>query len=187
MALERARYVHLDTIGIATAAEPRGAGDVANDALSPDRRLSDHQDSARVFFDGPRVSIADVHADATQSDNFDARDRHAPTTGHAGEAVSSALSAPPEERPELPEPEALAALVVGYKFSGHARRSLYKSVRGRHTPGAWSVFGEAADAAPLWRLPGKPPRQAPGIVENRRLRSPMTCEIVDIQAASVGA
>ncbi|TIU89294.1 MAG: MmgE/PrpD family protein, partial [Mesorhizobium sp.] len=56
--LQQARYLLLDTLGIAIAAGPMEAGRIARDAAVLLYGSNDPQYSARMLFDGRRASIA---------------------------------------------------------------------------------------------------------------------------------
>lgn len=176
--LEQARYLLLDTIGIAIAAGPMEAGRIARDAATLLYGSSDPQHSARMLFDGRRVSIAGAaYAAATQIDNLDGHDGYSPTKGHIGVVVVPALTALAESRPDLTGPEALAALVVGYEVAGRAGIALHATVSDYHTSGAWNALGVAAVAARLRRLSDGQLREALGIAEYHGPRSQMMREI----------
>nr|WP_210328723.1 MmgE/PrpD family protein [Mesorhizobium amorphae] len=176
--LEQARYLLLDTIGIAIAAGPMEAGRIARDAATLLYGSSDPQHSARMLFDGRRVSIAGAaYATATQIDNLDGHDGYSPTKGHIGVVVVPALAALAESRPDLTGPEALAALVVGYEVAGRAGIALHATVSDYHTSGAWNALGVAAVAARLRRLGDDQLREALGIAEYHGPRSQMMREI----------
>lgn len=176
--LEQARYLLLDTIGIAIAAGPMEAGRIARDAATLLYGSSDPQHSARMLFDGRRVSIAGAaYAAATQIDNLDGHDGYSPTKGHIGVVVVPALAALAEARPDLSGPEALAALIVGYEVAGRAGIALHATVSDYHTSGAWNALGVAAVAARLRRLGDDQLREALGIAEYHGPRSQMMREI----------
>ena len=127
--LERARYLLLDTLGIAIAAGPMEAGRIARDTATLLYGSADPLHSARMLFDGRRASIAGAaYAAATQIDNLDGHDGYSPTKGHIGVAVVPALAALAEALPDLSGPEALASLVVGYEVAGRAGISLHATV-----------------------------------------------------------
>ncbi|RJT41484.1 MmgE/PrpD family protein [Mesorhizobium waimense] len=176
--LEQARYLLLDTIGIAIAAGPMEAGRIARDAATLLYGASDPQHSARMLFDGRRVSIAGAaYAAATQIDNLDGHDGYSPTKGHIGVVVVPALAALAEALPDLTGPDALAALVVGYEVAGRAGIALHATVSDYHTSGAWNALGVAAVAARLRRLSDGQLREALGIAEYHGPRSQMMREI----------
>src|SRR5262245_43935523 len=107
--LHRASYLLLDTMGIAIAAGPMEAGRIARDAATLLYGSNDPRHSARMLFDGRRVSMAGAaYAAATQIDNLDGHDGYSPTKGHIGVVIVPALAALAEARPELSGPEALA-------------------------------------------------------------------------------
>jgi 2-methylcitrate dehydratase PrpD len=178
--LEQARYLLLDTIGIAIAAGPMEAGRIARDTATLLYASTDPRHSARMLFDGRRASIAGAaYAAATQIDNLDGHDGYSPTKGHIGVAVVPALAALAEARPDLGGPEALAALVVGYEIAGRAGIALHATVSDYHTSGAWNALGVVAVAARLRRLSDDQLRQALGIAEYHGPRSQMMREIAN--------
>ncbi|WP_027056037.1 MmgE/PrpD family protein [Mesorhizobium erdmanii] len=178
--LEQARYLLLDTIGIAIAAGPMEAGRIARDTATLLYGSTDPRHSARMLFDGRRASIAGAaYAAATQIDNLDGHDGYSPTKGHIGVAVVPALAALAEARPDLSGPEALASLIVGYEIAGRAGIALHATVSDYHTSGAWNALGVVAVAARLRRLNDNQLRQALGIAEYHGPRSQMMREIAN--------
>lgn len=178
--LERASYLLLDTLGIAVAAGPMDAGRIARDAATLLYGSSDPRYSARMLFDGRRVSMAGAaYAAATQIDNLDGHDGYSPTKGHIGVVVVPTLAAMAEARPDLAGPEALASLAVGYEVAGRAGMSLHATVSDYHTSGAWNALGVVAAAARLRRLSDEQLREALGIAEYHGPRSQMMREIAN--------
>ncbi len=176
--LDHARFLLLDTLGIAIAAGPMEAGVIARDSATLLYGSSDPSCSARMLFDGRTVSIAGAaFAVATQIDNLDGHDGYQPTKGHIGVVVIPALAALAEQRPELAGPEALAAIVVGYEVSGRAAIALHATVPEYHTSGAWNALGVAAMAARLRDMTPAQFREAVGIAEFHGPRSQMMREI----------
>ncbi len=177
-ARETAALLFLDTIGVLIAAGPMQAGVVARDTAALLYASTEPTFSARMLFDGRRVSLAGAaYATATQTDNLDAHDGFNPVKGHIGVAVIPALAALAEQSPDLTGPEALAAMIVGYEIAGRAGLTLHATVSDYHTSGAWNALGVAAMAA---RLRGHSPehlRQALGIAEFHGPRSQMMREI----------
>lgn len=170
----------LDTIGVLIAAGPMQAGVIARDTATLIFASLEPDFSARMLFDGRRVSVAGAaYATATQTDNLDAHDGFNPVKGHIGVAVVPALAALAERKPDLTGPEALAALITGYEIAGRAGLTLHATVSDYHTSGAWNALGVAAMAA---RLRGHSPaqlRQALGIAEYHGPRSQMMREIAN--------
>ncbi|MBX3568016.1 MAG: MmgE/PrpD family protein [Rhizobiaceae bacterium] len=176
--LRQAAYLFLDTLGIAIAAGPMQAGRIARDAAAALYGSSDPDNSARMLFDGRRVSMAGAaFAAATQTDNLDGHDGYSPTKGHIGVAVIPALAALAEALPELTGPQALAALVTGYEVAGRAGIALHATVSDYHTSGAWNAVGVAAVAARLRGFDDVLLREALGIAEYHGPRSQMMREI----------
>ncbi|WP_245466206.1 MmgE/PrpD family protein [Mesorhizobium sp. M7A.F.Ca.MR.245.00.0.0] len=176
--LEQARYLLLDTLGIAIAAGPMEAGRIARDTATLLYGSADPLHSARMLFDGRRASMAGAaYATATQIDNLDGHDGYSPTKGHIGVAVVPALAALAEALPDLSGAEALASLVVGYEVAGRAGIALHATVSDYHTSGAWNALGVAALAARLRRLSDEQFREALGIAEYHGPRSQMMREI----------
>lgn len=176
--LRAAALMTLDTLGIAAAATPMEAGVIARDTASLLYASSDPDYSARMLFDGRRVSLAGAaYAAATQIDNLDGHDGFNPVKGHIGVAVVPAIASLAQQLPDLTGPEALAAITIGYEIAGRAGLSLHGSVSDYHTSGAWNALGVAAVAA---RLRGHDPlqlRQGLGIAEYHGPRSQMMREI----------
>lgn len=141
---------------------------------------SEPSHSARLLFDGRRVSLAGAaYAAATQTDNLDGHDGYNPTKGHIGVVAAPALAVLAERLPGLSGPDALAALIVGYEIAGRAGIALHATASDYHTSGAWNALGVAAMAA---RLRGQTPtilREALGIAEYHGPRSQMMREIAN--------
>ncbi|PBC03520.1 MmgE/PrpD family protein [Mesorhizobium sp. WSM3860] len=176
--LKSAALQFLDTMGIAIAAGPMQAGQIARDAAVMLYGSGADRHAARMIFDGRRASMAGAaFAAATQTDNLDGHDGYPPTKGHIGVAVIPALLALAEEKPELTGPEALAAIVVGYEIAGRAGIALHATVSDYHTSGAWNSLGVAAVAARLLSLDDDQLRHAFGIAEYHGPRSQMMREI----------
>jgi 2-methylcitrate dehydratase PrpD len=176
--LDQARYLLLDTIGIAVAAGQMDAGRIARDTAVILYGSADPLHNARMLFDGRRASIAGAaYAAATQIDNLDGHDGYSPTKGHIGVAVVPALAALAESRLDLSGPEALASVVVGYEIAGRSGIALHATVSDYHTSGAWNALGVAAVAARLRGLDDEQLRQALGIAEYHGPRSQMMREI----------
>ncbi len=179
-AREAAALLMLDTMGVLIASGPMEAGVIARDTAALLYGSTDPSHSARMMFDGRRVSLAGAaYAAATQTDNLDGHDGYNPTKGHIGVVVLPALAALAEHCPDLSGPDALAAVVTGYEIAGRAGLSLHASVSDYHTSGAWNALGVVAMAA---RLRGHSPetmRQAMGIAEYHGPRSQMMREIAN--------
>ena len=176
--LERAGLLLLDTLGVAIAALPMEPGVIARETAV--RLLSSQVPgfSARLLFDGRRVSLAGAaFASATAIDNLDAHDGYNPTKGHIGVVVMPTLAALAEAQSDLTGPEALATLVVGYEISGRAATALHATVPEYHTSGAWNALGVAAMVARMRRLTPAQLREALGIAEFHGPRSQMMREI----------
>ena len=178
--LSQARYLLLDTLGIAIAAGPMDAGRIARDVATLLYASTDTGHSARMMFDGRRVSLAGAaYAAATQIDNLDGHDGYSPTKGHIGVAIVPALAALAEGNPGLTGRDALAALVVGYEVAGRAGIALHATVSDYHTSGAWNALGVTAVAARLRGLSDVRFRHALGIAEYHGPRSQMMREIAN--------
>ncbi|RUV26664.1 MmgE/PrpD family protein, partial [Mesorhizobium sp. M1A.F.Ca.IN.022.04.1.1] len=92
--LKSAALQFLDTMGIAIAAGPMQAGQIARDAAVMLYGSGADRHAARMIFDGRRASMAGAaFAAATQTDNLDGHDGYPPTKGHIGVAVIPALLA----------------------------------------------------------------------------------------------
>lgn len=179
-AKEAAALMLLDTMGVLIGAGPMEAGGIARDTAAMLYASSSADHSARMLFDGRRVSLAGAaYATATQTDNLDAHDGYNPTKGHIGVVVIPALAALAEHCPQLTGPDALAAIIVGYEVAGRAGLSLHASVSDYHTSGAWNALGVAAMAARLRDHSPDQLRQAFGIAEYHGPRSQMMREIAN--------
>jgi 2-methylcitrate dehydratase PrpD len=176
--MDRAALLLLDTLGICIAAAPMKAGSIARDTAALLYGSDAPGHSARMMFDGRRVSIAGAaYAAATQIDNLDGHDGYNPTKGHIGVAVMPTLAALADAGAGMSGPEALATLITGYEVAGRAGISLHASVSDYHTSGAWNALGVAAMAA---RARGHSPemlRQSLGIAEYHGPRSQMMREV----------
>jgi len=176
--LRAAALQFLDTMGILIAATPMEAGRIARDVAALLYGTGSSRHSARMLFDGRRVSAAGAaFATATQTDNLDGHDGYSPTKGHIGVAAVPALAALAEAAPQLSGPEALASLVIGYETAGRAGIALHATVSDYHTSGAWNALGVAAMAARFMGLDDDQLRHALGIAEYHGPRSQMMREI----------
>ncbi|MCE8544530.1 MmgE/PrpD family protein [Ruegeria pomeroyi] len=176
--LEAAALMALDTLGIVAAASPMEAGVIARQTATLLYGSSDPAHSARMMFDGRRVSLAGAaYAAATQTDNLDGHDGYNPTKGHIGVVVIPTLATLAQHLPDLSGPEALAAITVGYEVAGRAGIALHATVSDYHTSGAWNCLGVVAMAARLRGQGRKTMRQALGIAEYHGPRSQMMREI----------
>jgi 2-methylcitrate dehydratase PrpD len=177
-ARERAAYLLLDTLGISIAATPMEAGAIARKTATLLYGSRDRSHSARMLFDGRRVSIAGAaYAAASQIDNLDGHDGYNPTKGHIGVVAVPTLAALAEAGAEMSGREALAAMIVGYEVAGRAAIALHASVSDYHTSGAWNALGVAAMAARLRQHSPAMLREALGIAEYHGPRSQMMREI----------
>lgn len=178
--LDRAALLLLDTLGIAAASTPMTAGILGRNAAAQLYGTNSRDLSARMLFDGRRVSLAGAaFAGATQIDNLDGHDGYNPTKGHIGVVAAPSLAALAEQLPDLSGPEALAALIVCYEVAGRAGIALHASVSDYHTSGAWNALGVAAVAARLRGLSAEQLREALGIAEYHGPRSQMMREIAN--------
>ncbi|MCV2887492.1 MmgE/PrpD family protein [Ruegeria aquimaris] len=176
--LEAAALMTLDTLGIIAAAGPMEAGVIARQTATLLYGSSDPGHSARMMFDGRRVSLAGAaFAAATQTDNLDGHDGYNPTKGHIGVVVIPTLATLAQHLPDLTGPEALAAITVGYEVAGRAGIALHATVSDYHTSGAWNCLGVVAMAARLRGHGRETMRQALGIAEYHGPRSQMMREI----------
>ena len=170
----------LDTLGVLIAAGPMEAGIIARDTAVSLYASGDPSCTARMLFDGRKVSLAGAaYAAATQTDNLDAHDGFNSSKGHIGVVVAPALAALAEHCPDLTGPEALAAVITGYEVSGRAGLALHGTVSDYHTSGAWNALGVAAMAARLRGFTPDQLRQALGIAEYHGPRSQMMREIAN--------
>ncbi|WP_171124126.1 MULTISPECIES: MmgE/PrpD family protein [unclassified Ruegeria] len=179
-AMDAAALMMLDTMGILIASGPMEAGVIARETASVLYASTQEDFSARMMFDGRRVSMAGAaYAMATQTDNLDGHDGYNPTKGHIGVVVLPTLVALAEHCPDLTGPDALAAVITGYEVAGRAGLSLHASVDDYHTSGAWNALGVAAMAARLREHTSEQLRQAMGIAEYHGPRSQMMREIAN--------
>lgn len=177
-ALEMAAHLALDTLGVAIAAAEMTPAQIARDTATRLYGTTDPAVSARMLFDGRRVSLPGaVYAAATQIDNLDAHDGHNLAKGHIGVSAVPALAALAETDPDLDGREALATLVVGYEIGVRAAIALHATVSDYHTSGAWNALGLAAMAARRRGLDAERLREALGIAEFHGPRSQMMREI----------
>lgn len=177
-ARDRAAYLLLDTLGICIASAPMEAGTIARKTATLLYGGSDPGYSARLLFDGRRVSLAGAaYAAASQIDNLDGHDGYNPTKGHVGVAVVPSLAALAEAGTGMTGREALAAMIVGYEVAGRAGIALHATVSDYHTSGAWNALGVAAMAARLRHHSPAQLRQGLGIAEYHGPRSQMMREI----------
>ncbi len=103
-----AKWLLLDTLGVAAAASRLDAGAIARRTAKELYGAPADGPAARILFDGTRVSSAGAgFAGATQIDNLDAHDGYSPVKGHIGVALVPALCALAEAR-RIAGPEALA-------------------------------------------------------------------------------
>ncbi|NOD77864.1 MmgE/PrpD family protein [Ruegeria sp. HKCCD4315] len=178
--LSAAARMTLDTLGITIGSGPMTAGVIARESALALYGAGDETFSARMMFDGRRVSAAGAaYAAATQTDNLDGHDGYNPTKGHIGVAVVPALAAVAETIGDISGPEALSAVTIGYEVAGRAGISLHNTVSDYHTSGAWNALGVVAVAARLRGMNQDQMRQAMGIAEYHGPRSQMMREIAN--------
>lgn len=176
--LEAAALMLLDTLGIVIGAGPMEAGRIARDAAVALYGTDQPGTSARMLFDGRRVSLAGAgFAAATQTDNLDGHDGYNPTKGHIGVVVVPALAALSETIDDFSGREALAAVTVGYEVAGRAGIALHDTACDYHTSGAWNALGVVAMAARMRGMDRDQMREAMGIAEYHGPRSQMMREI----------
>lgn len=178
--LEIAALMLLDTIGITIGSAPMQAGRIARDTAVALYGSNCPSSSARMLFDGRRVSLAGAgFAAATQTDNLDGHDGYNPTKGHIGVVVVPALAALSQTVADFTGPEALATVTIGYEVAGRAAISLHNTVSDYHTSGAWNALGVVAMAARMRAMTVDQFRQALGIAEYHGPRSQMMREIAN--------
>lgn len=176
--LDHMALLLLDTLGIAIAAAPMQAGQIARETARRLYGAGSGVDTAWMMFDGREASLAGAaFATATQIDNLDGHDGYNPTKGHTGVAVVPALVSLAQHLPDLSGRAALAALVTGYEVAGRAAIALHASVSDYHTSGAWNALGVAALGARLRGSSAAQLREALGIAEYHGPRSQMMREI----------
>lgn len=179
-AKDAAALMMLDTMGVLIGAGPMQAGVIARDTAAMLYASTSPAHSARMLFDGRRVSLAGAaYAAATQTDNLDAHDGYNPTKGHIGVVVIPALAALAEHCPGLSGLDALAAVITGYEVAGRAGLALHATVSDYHTSGAWNALGVVAMAARLRGHSKDQFRQALGVAEYHGPRSQMMREIAN--------
>ncbi len=177
-AREAAALMMLDTMGIVIASGPMEAGVIARDTACLLYASTEPRYTARMLFDGRKVSLAGAaFAAATQTDNLDGHDGYNPTKGHIGVVALPTLAVLAQHLPDLTGPEALAALITGYEVAGRAGIALHATVSDYHTSGAWNALGVAAMAARLRGQSDAILRQSLGIAEYHGPRSQMMREI----------
>lgn len=177
---EAAALMLLDTLGITIGSGPMLAGQIARDSAAALYGAGEPGLSARMPFDGRRVSVAGAaYAAATQTDNLDGHDGYNPTKGHIGVVVVPALAALAETVGDFSGPEALANVIIGYEVAGRVGISLHDTVSDYHTSGAWNALGVVAMAARLRGHSAEQMRQAMGIAEYHGPRSQMMREIAN--------
>lgn len=170
----------LDTLGITIGSGPMAAGRIARDTAMALYCSGENSLSARMMFDGRRVSVAGAaYAAATQTDNLDGHDGYNPTKGHIGVAVVPALAALAETVPDFSGPEALTNIVIAYEVAGRAGISLHNTASDYHTSGAWNSLGVVAMAARMRGMTREQMRQGLGIAEYHGPRSQMMREIAN--------
>jgi 2-methylcitrate dehydratase PrpD len=177
---EAAALMFLDTLGITIGAGPMEAGTIARDATTALYGSSDPATTARMMFDGRKVSTAGAaFAAATATDNLDGHDGYYPTKGHIGVVVIPAIAALSESVPDFSGPEALTITTIGYEVAGRAAISLHDTVSDYHTSGAWNALGVVAMAARMRGHSRDQLRQGVGIAEYHGPRSQMMREIAN--------
>jgi len=170
----------LDLIGVLAAGSKLEAARIARDHAANHWAAGPEAASARLLFDGRRVSLPGFgYAMATQLDNLDAHDGWQPSKGHAGAALFPALCAFAEAETEVAGTEALVAMVLGYEISYRAAIALHATVNDYHTSGAWNALGCAVIGARLRGLDDAQLRHALGIAEYHAPRSQMMREIAN--------
>jgi len=178
--LSEAALLMVDTMGIAIAAGPMEAGQIARDTADALYASNRPEMSAKMIFDGRSVSLAGAaYAAATQIDNLDGHDGYNPVKGHIGVAVLPTLAALSQQQTHISGPEAMAAVVIGYEIAGRAGLALHSSVSDYHTSGAWNALGVAAMTARMRAMSKDQLRQALGIAEFHGPRSQMMREIAN--------
>ena len=179
-ALDWAALLLLDTAGIAAAAGPMQAGQIARETALSLYSTADPATRARMMFDGRTVSMAGAaYAAATQIDNLDGHDGFAPAKGHVGVAILPALAALMQQAPDMAGPEALAHVVTGYEIASRAGVALHGTACDYHTSGAWNTLGVVAIGARIRNMSRDQLRQAMGIAEYHGPRSQMMREIAN--------
>ena len=168
----------LDTLGVAAAARALEAARIARNFAASSFAAGLGAPSARMTFDGRKVSPAGaVFAAAAQIDNLDGHDGYNPTKGHIGVVTIPALLTFAQVAPGGPEgidaATAITTLVLGYEIGARAGIALHATVSDYHTSGAWNALAVAAIGARLLKLSPDKLREALGIAEYHGPRSQM--------------
>ena len=177
-AIERAKDLVLDLIGVAAAAHEITASRIGRETAVRLYGAGEDDVRARILFDGRTASLAGAaYAGATQIDSLDAHDGFSRAKGHAGCGLLPGVLAFGERRRELTGRDFLVAMVLGYEIACRAGVALHGTVSDYHTSGAWVALAVAALGIRLTRPNAELLRHAVGIAEYHGPRSQMMREI----------
>jgi 2-methylcitrate dehydratase PrpD len=168
----------LDTIGVGAVGSTTANSAIARRAADALWRGSPEAGTARMMYDGRRVSPAGAaFMGATTIDSIDAHDGSTPCKGHAGSAVLPSLLAVVDAERQLGRAvdgrQLMMLLVIGYETSYRAGLTQHATCPDYHASGAWTAVGVAAMAARLLGLNDGETRHAVGIAEYHGPRSQM--------------
>jgi len=172
------RTSFVDTAGVAAIGSTTRMSEIARTCADRLWRGSPETGTARMLFDGRRVSPAGAaFAGAFTIDAIDAHDGFSPAKGHAGSAVFPAVLAIADALAstgqDLTGEELMVVLAIGYEVSYRAGLTLHGTVDDYHTSGAWTAVGIAAAAARMLGLDADEVLHATGIAEYHGPRSQM--------------
>jgi len=172
------RTSFVDTIGVAAIGSTTELSAIVRTCADRFWRGSPEGGTARMLFDGRRVSPAGAaFAGAFTIDAIDAHDGFSPAKGHAGSAVFPAILAIADglrsTGKEVSGPDLMVAIAIAYEVSYRAGLTLHGTVPDYHTSGAWTAVGVAAGVARMLGLEIDQTRHAVGIAEFHGPRSQM--------------
>lgn len=177
-AIERAKELILDLVGVAAAAHEITASRIGRETAVRLYGAGEDDVRARILFDGRTASLAGAaYAGATQIDSLDAHDGFSRAKGHAGCGLLPGVLAFGERQSELTGRDFLTAMVLGYEIACRAGVALHGTVSDYHTSGAWVALAVAALGIRLTRPDTELLRHAVGIAEYHGPRSQMMREI----------
>ena len=171
------RRSFLDTAGVAAIGATTANADIAARAADMLWHAGPNAGSARMLFDGRKVSPAGAaFMGATTIDAIDAHDGTTPARGHAGSAVFPSLLAmadAEQARGPLDGKALMTLMAIGYEMSYRVGLAQHATCADYHTSGAWTAVGVAAMGARLLGADAGTLRHAVGIAEYHGPRSQM--------------
>lgn len=172
---QRAKMLTLDLLGTGIAATQTPLATIIRDYALETYGASKGTKSARVMFDGRRLSLPGAALVGGMTiDGLDAHDGHRLTKGHVGCAVLPALFALVDGLGrDIDGQEFLRLMVAGYEIGSRAGIALHASVLDYHTSGAWNAITCAALGAHVMDLNEDQFDHAIGIAEYHGPRSQM--------------